>query len=139
MHQPSKLSTPLFVAAIAALALGACSKHEERTAGQHVDAAIANVEQRAGQLKAEVKRDAAETGAKASEGITDATIITSVNAELARDGKLDPAKIDVDSARGRVALRGTAPDAESVARARQIVLTVKGVTGVDNYLTVAKS
>lgn len=146
MQKHSKLSTPLLVAAMAALALGACSKHDERSAGQQVDAAIAKVGQEAGQIKADVSREATQAkqavesaGTKASEGITDATIITSVNAELARDGKLDPAKIDVDSARGRVALRGVAPDAESVARARQIVLAIKGVTGVDNYLTVAKS
>jgi hyperosmotically inducible protein len=146
MQKHSKLSAPLLVASMLALALGACSKHDERSAGQQVDAAIAKVEQQAGQVKAEVSRDAAEAkktaesaGAKVSEGITDATIITTVNAELARDGKLDPARIDVDAARGRVALRGTAPDAESVARARQIVLSIKGVTGVDNYLTVAKS
>jgi len=146
MQKHSNLSAPLLVVAMAALALGACSKHDERTAGQQVDAAISKVEQQAGQVKADVSRGAAEVkqtaesaGAKVSEGITDATIITTVNVELARDGKLDPAKIDVDSSRGRVALRGTAPDAESVARARQIVLGVKGVTGVDNYLQVAKS
>lgn len=146
MQKHSKLSTPLLVAAMAALALGACSKQDERSAGQQVDAAIAKVGQEAAQVKAEVSRGAERAkqsvenaGAKVADGITDATIITSVNAELARDGKLDPARIDVDSARGRVTLRGTAPDAESVARARQIVLAIKGVTGVDNYLTVAKS
>ena len=124
MQQPSKLSTPLLAAAIAALALGACSyQREERSAGQKVDAAIAKVQRQAEQVKP-------------AEPVTDAGIISSVTAEFARDGKLDPATIDIDAARGRVALRGTAPDAESVARARQIALAIKGVTGVDNYLTV---
>ena len=67
------------------------------------------------------------------------TIVTSINVELARDGKLQPIKIDVEATRGRVALRGTAPDAESVARATTIASAVKGVTGVDNYLTISKS
>jgi hypothetical protein len=108
MQKHSKLSAPLLVIAMAALALGACSKNDERTAGQQVDAAIAKVEQQAGQVKADVSRGAAEArqsaeaaGAKVSEGITDATIITTVNVELARDGKLDPAKIDVDSSPSR--------------------------------------
>ena len=121
MQQQSKLSTPLLAAAIAALALGACSnQHDTRSTGQKVDAAIAKVERQA----------------QSAEPVSDATIISSVTAEFARDGKLDPATIDIDAARGRVALRGTAPDAEAVARARQIALSVKGVTGVDNYLTV---
>ena len=124
MTSQSSLSTPLLAAAMAALALGACSQHDQRTAGQQVGAAVATV-QRQGEP------------VKVSEAITDASIISAVNAEFARDGKLDPAKIDVDAARGRVALRGTAPDAESVARARQITLAVKGVKGVDNYLTVS--
>jgi len=128
MQQQSKLSTPLLAAAIAALALGACSnQRDERSAGQKVNAAIAKVERQAEQVKP-------------AEPVSDASIITSVTAEFARDGKLDPATIDIDAARGRVALRGTAPDAESVARARQIALSVKGVTAVENYLTVrAKS
>jgi osmotically-inducible protein OsmY len=128
MQQQSRLSTPLLVAAIAALALAACSnQRDERSAGQKVNAAIAKVERQAEQVKP-------------AEAVSDASIISSVNAEFARDGKLDPATIDVDAARGRVALRGTAPDAEAVARARQIALSIKGVTGVDNYLTVrAKS
>ncbi len=135
MNHPSKHSAAFLVAAMAALALGACSKHDERTAGQQVDATVAKVERQA----AEAGRAVKNAGAEVSAAVTDASIISSVTAELARDGKLDPAKIDVDAARGRVALRGTAPDAESVARARQIVLAIKGVTGVDNYLTVNKS
>ena len=128
MQQQSKLSTPLLAAAITALALGACSnQRDERSAGQKVNAAIAKVERQAEQVKP-------------AEPVSDASIITSVTAEFARDGKLDPATIDIDAARGRVALRGTAPDTESVARARQIALSVKGVTAVENYLTVrAKS
>ena len=125
-QQPSKLTAPLLAAAIAALVLGACSKHEERIANQQVNAAVQNVQRHA-------------EAAKSSQTVSDASLIASMNAELARDGKLDPAKIDVDAARGRIALRGTAPDADSVARARRIALSIKGVTGVDNYLTVAKS
>jgi hyperosmotically inducible periplasmic protein len=143
MKRHSSYSTPLLAAAIAALTLAACSKQDERTAGQQVDATIAKVERQASEMKADAnrgvdaaKQSATEVGTKIGDGITDATIITSLNVELARDGKLDPAKIDVDASRGRVALRGTAPDAESVARARQIALSIKGVTGVDNYLTV---
>lgn len=144
-------------AVIAALALGACNQPGEPTPGQRVDSAIAKVEREADKLKADaseaslkVRQAAAEAAHDAKQGAAelaekvklagvDAAIVVSVNVELARDAKLDPAQIDVESSRGRVALRGTAPDAESVLRARQIVLAVKGVTGVDNFLTVRKS
>ena len=155
MKLPSFHAKTLMALAIAALTLGACSKTDERTAGQKVDAGVSAVEREAAKLKADaalgaakakqaateavkdVKAAADKVGDKISSGVSDTTIVTSVNAELVRDGKLDPTKIDVDASHGRVALRGTAPDAASVQRARQIVLTVKGVTGVDNYLTIA--
>ena len=155
MTLPSRHSKTLFAIAIAALALGACSKTDDRTAGQKVDASVTAVEREAAELKADaaaaaakakqaaseavkdVKEAAGKVGDKVSSGVSDASIITSVNAELGRDAKLDPGKIDVDASHGRVALRGTAPDAQAVQRARQIALTVKGVTGVDNYLTIA--
>lgn len=155
MTLTSRHSKTLLAIAVAALTLGACSKGDDRTVGQNVDASVTAVEREAAELKAsaavaaakakqaateavkDVKEAAGNIGDKVSSGISDASIITSVNAELGRDAKLDPGKIDVDASHGRVALRGTAPDAEAVQRARQIVLTVKGVTGVDNYLTIA--
>ena len=157
MKLPHRHCTPLLATAIALLALGGCGKADDRTPGQQVDATLNAVHSGAAQLKADATRGAAQAeqagkalvqdvkiaadkaGEKISSGISDAAIATAVNVELARDGKLQPTRIDVDVARGRVALRGTAPDAESVRRARTIVLAIKGVTGVDNYLTVVKS
>ena len=148
--------TPLFATLVAAFALSACSKQDEQpTAGQQVDAAISKAERKADEARADadravadakqtatqavqdVKQGAEAAGAKVASVVTDATITASVSAELARDGKLDTTKIDVDTSRGRVALRGTAPDSDSRERARRIALAVKGVTAVDNYLTVS--
>ena len=120
----------LLATAIAIAALGGCGKTDQPS-----PAALSAVQREAARLRIEASRSAD----KVSNGVSDAVITTAVNAELARDGKLEPTRIDVGVARGRVALRGTAPDAESVHRARAIVLAIKGVTGVDNYLTVIKS
>ncbi|MFZ2649741.1 MAG: BON domain-containing protein [Burkholderiaceae bacterium] len=120
-HHSSHCAT-LLAAAIAVLALGACSKPGEPSVSPRAQA-----KQAAEQLVAEINRASA-----------DVAIEFSVNLGLARDGRLNLASIEVEANRGRVALRGTAPDAESVARARQIVLAVKGVTGLDNHLTVHK-
>jgi len=151
-------TTPLFAALAAALALGACSRHEDRTAGQQVDDAVARVEQKADQAKSEMSsaaneakssaRDAAadakvaaaDAGNKVAAAVNDATITTTINAELAKDTALSATKIDVDTSHGRVALRGSAPTPEAKERATQIAAAVKGVTSVDNLLTVeAKS
>jgi osmotically-inducible protein OsmY len=117
--------SPLVAALVATLALGACGRHDEQAARQKVDRTVAKAEQ------------AAETaGAKAATVVNDATITTTITAELARDAALDPTKIDVDTAQGRVVLRGSAPDEQAKERAKRIALAVNGVRGVDNYLTV---
>jgi hyperosmotically inducible periplasmic protein len=120
MKQPSSHCATLVAAAIAVLALGACGKSGAPSASPPDQS-----KQAAEQLAAKINRASA-----------DAAIVFAVNLGLARDGRLNLASIDVEAYRGRVGLRGTAPDADSVARARQIVLGVEGVTGIDIHLTV---
>jgi hyperosmotically inducible protein len=85
---------------------------------------------------AERASDVHETGAEAGDKVADAVITTTVNAEFAKDSGLSATKIDVDTASGRVALRGTAPSAAARDRATELAIRVKGVRSVDNRLTV---
>ena len=80
--------------------------------------------------------DVRQAGAEAGDKVTDAVITTAVNGELAKDSSLSATKIDVDTASGRVALRGTVPSAAARDRATQLAAHVKGVRSVDNQLTV---
>lgn len=155
MQRPQRLMTPVLAAVFAALALGACSRSDDRTAGQRVDDAVARVEQKADEMKrdteqamergkqeareaaAEMKDATRDAKAEASDKVADATITTTVNAELAKDDKLSALKIDVDTSNGHVALKGTAPDVVSKERATQLASAVKGVVSVDNQLRVA--
>lgn len=150
---------PLAIALAAAFTLAACNRNDDgMTAGQKVDETVARAEQRADEAKASMDRNteqaqstvrdaaqdakqaAANAGDKVAAAVSDAAITTSVNAELAKDDKLSAIKINVDTEQGRVALRGTAPDAESKDRATRIAANVKGVMAVDNQLTIdAKS
>ena len=141
--------------AVAALALAACTKPDERTPGQKLDAALGKVEQKAEEAKVraaegasvakerarEVLTDVRAAGSKAAHeaggAVSDAVITSSVKAELARDPGLSALQIDVDSAGGRVALRGSAPDSAARARASTLAAAVKGVSSVDNQLVVA--
>ena len=155
----------LLLAAAASLALAACDSQDNRTAGQKLDSAIAQTEQRAEQAKAELKKEGAQAGAalqtsadKASTGIenaadkaaqavgqaanqvaaktNDAAITTQINAELARDPGLSALRINVDTSSGHVTLSGSAPDRAAKDRATRLAAGIKGVTQVDNRLEV---
>ena len=120
------LSLPIAAAALAALAaVTGCDRRDERTAGQKIDAGIAQVE-----------RSAERAGAEVKGTVADAAITASVNAQLARDSELSALKIDVDTSDGRVALRGSAPNRDARDRATRLASGVDGVKSVDNQLIV---
>jgi len=128
MKTRSQLIATLVATAVTGLLVTGCGRNDDgRTVGQQVDSAIAKTEQKAEEARAEVKQD-----------VNDATITASVNAELARDPGLSAVRIDVDTANGNVALKGTAPDAAAKDRATQLAAAVKGVNGVDNQLVVSQ-
>lgn len=144
--------------AAAVMSLSACDKNDDgRTVGSKFDAAIANTEQKAAEMKADASKEMAEAKVAASntaqetkaavenasekvgDKVNDAVITTSVNAELAKDASLSALKINVDTNGGRVALKGKAPDAAARERATSLALAVKGVLSVDNQLTLEKT
>lgn len=139
-----KTSATTVCALVAALALGACQRTDDgRTAGQKMDTAVANAEQKAAEIKQDAKQESAEAKndinravEKAGDKMKDASITTAVNAELARDAELSALRIDVDTADGRVVLRGTAPNDTSRQRATTLAARVDGVVSVDNQLSV---
>ena len=141
--------------AFVSIALVGCNKSvDDRTPGQVVDRTITQVEQEAREMKqqaaagiekAEDKAKAAtqdlrDAGQQVTEAVghrvADAVITAEINAELAKDSRLSALKINVDTVGGKVSLNGSAPDAASKARATQLAAAVKGVTSVDNRLTV---
>ena len=123
--RPSRL--PLIAALALVMGLAACNKHEDaRTPGQKLDGAIA-----------EAKQSGNEAAKATSEAVTDATIVTKINAALMADDKLKALKINVDCTDGRVKLSGTAPDSDSLSRASTLASAVDGVRSVDNQLTVS--
>lgn len=110
-----------------------CDRGDERTAGEKLDAAVAETRREA----AEARTDASAAMERAGERMDDAGITAKVNAALAGDPRLSALKIDVDSTEGRVSLTGTAPDEGSRQRATELALAVEGVKGVDNQLRLA--
>lgn len=147
MKAHTSLRAPVIGALALVAALTACSKQQDdRTAGQKLDGAIAEAKQAGAEAKADASQamDKAETklkdaGASASEAVSDATIVTKINAALMADDRLKATKIDVRAEDGRVTLTGTAPDAGSRARATTLASAVTGVRSVDNQLVVARN
>jgi len=146
------LTTTAAAALLVSVALVGCGKRDaaETTAAKTNDGVIAQAEQKGRDLQADASRgmdqakqagrdmadDAKAATTKAGDKVADAVITTSVNAELAKDSSLSALKINVDTADGRVALRGTAPSEAARERATQLASNVKGVVSVDNQLTV---
>lgn len=119
-------------AAVAALSLAACNRADERSAGQSVDGAAVKSDQAATTATQEIK----DAAGSVKSAVSDASITAKVNAELARDNELSSLRIDVDTSGGKVALKGSAPNAEARERAARLARTVSGVTDVDNQLAI---
>ncbi|HIV69636.1 MAG TPA: BON domain-containing protein [Candidatus Aquabacterium excrementipullorum] len=163
-----RLIVPATLALLGTVALSGCNRHDERTAGQQLDSAIASASSAADNAATEARKDAAELkadtqvalndaknasadasasasakadalGQKIKSGVSDATITTKVNAALAADDKLKATKINVDTKDGQVTLTGVAPDVQSLGRASELAQAVSGVTNVVNRLTVDKT
>lgn len=106
------------------------------TAGEGLKTAAEDAKQAAKDAATQVQDASKNAADQASNRVSDALITTSVKAELAKDSKLSALSINVDTDNGHVVLKGTAPDADSKARASGLAASVKGVTSVDNQLTV---
>ncbi|MDI1269185.1 MAG: BON domain-containing protein [Polaromonas sp.] len=144
---PLQARRPLLALACSAavlLALTACNKADDgKTVGQSIDSGIAKTEQAAkdaGNAMKEASKDAQATGSQASttmgEKIDDLTITATVSTGLAKDPDLSAIKINVDTKDGVVTLNGPAPSAAAKDKATEIAKQVKGVTSVNNQLTV---
>lgn len=136
----------LIAAAAATIALAACGKNEDATVGQQIDNGVNQTQSAATEMKNDAREAGkdmqaagTEAGQAVAQGAGDMAITAKVNAALAADDKLSALKINVDTEGGRVALKGTAPDADSRDRATTLAAAVDGVVAVDNRLVVEKN
>lgn len=122
-----------------------CNKeeHQETTAGQKLDSTLNTIEDKSTEAKNAISQSAQEMKEKAQvlenqaeQKLDDASITTQINRDLAQDSKLSALKINVDTQKGHVILKGSAPDQISLERATQIARNVPGVVSVDNQLMV---
>jgi osmotically-inducible protein OsmY len=79
---------------------------------------------------------ATETSRSAGETVDDATLTTTVKAELVQEQSLEAFQIDVDTYRGVVQLNGFVDTAENAEKAAKIANEVPGVVSVKNNLQI---
>ncbi len=133
MNMQRRFALPVAAVVLATMSLVACNRNESASVERSAERA-ADSTREAARDTANATKDAAKV---MGEKVADAVITTSINAELAKDTALSALKINVDTRDGKVMLRGTAPDATARDRATKLASGVKGVTSVDNQLTVA--
>lgn len=165
--QISALPTPnfskigaIFAAALLIATLAACEKtppaDPPKTVGQKLDGAIDKTNEKMGDIgnkvgaqmdkageamtssAASISAGVGASATKTGDALSDAAITTSINADLLKDPELSVIKIDVDTKAGKVTLNGLTPNETARLRAGKIAAAIKGVTSVDNYLTVKK-
>ena len=148
--KPSQQKSLMVASSLAMLlALGACDRVGDQMTGQR-DSAATKTERAANAAKRDAKEAAAGAGAAidraadqtkamgaaAADKVDDATITAKVKTAIAADKDLSAIKIDVDTQNGVVTLSGPAPTATAKEHASEIARNVKGVTSVNNQLTV---
>lgn len=141
-------SKPMSRAALAILvSMGAISvacgkKDESLSAGEKLDAVVAQAQAESQELKADAKVAGEAAQAKLEQAgaeVTDAAISAAVNAKIAQDKELTATKIDVEVNKGAVVLKGTAPSDAAVLRAVALAQGTDGVTSVTSELKIASS
>ncbi len=137
------LSMTTIAAMVAAMALAGCSKRDQMDTRDGSSGTVASADRQTRDMSNDVRssvdkaRDATENAAaKVGGKVDDAVITSSVKTELAKDASLRALRINVDTAKGRVALKGKAPSNEAREHATTLAQNVKGVVSVDNQLTV---
>jgi hyperosmotically inducible protein len=154
MIQPRQRIISILAVTTLALGLTACGKTEDQTAGQRLDSAVSRTEQAADNAGARTEQAAQSAGARIEAGaerVGDATsnaansamgvageaaTTAEIKAALVKDSELSALQINVDTKGGTVTLNGTAPSDSAKARAEEIAKGVKGVSSVNNMLTV---
>jgi len=144
MHAPPRRRFVACSASAALALLAGCERRDdERTLGQRVDERLAQAEQKSAQINADARQAAQAASAAASRATEavatktrDVSITAEMNAKLAQDRQLSALRIDVETADGRVTLRGSAPTLAARERATEIARGIDGVVGVANELQV---
>lgn len=121
--------------ALGALSVACGKRDSSASAGEGIDATVAEAQSDAREAGEAAKARLDETRS----AVSDAAITAEVNAKIAQDKELEATKIDVKVSAGAVVLQGTAPSDAAVSRAVALAQGTSGVTSVTSELKVVGS
>lgn len=165
MSQIFKRSAQVLAITALSFGLAACGKSDDKTAGQKLDSAISQTQQTAENVGNKIEEGAVKAGdatanaldkagdkmasaadtagakleegaAKAGAALDDAGITAAVKTDLIKAPEISALQINVDTQAGAVTLSGTVPTEAIKTQAGDIAKAAKGVTSVNNNLTV---
>ena len=165
MTQFFKRSAQILAITALSFGLAACGKSEDKTAGQKLDSAISQTQQAAENVGSKIEDGAVKAGdatanaldkagekvsnaadaagnkieegaAKAGAALDDAGITAQIKTDLIKAPEISALQINVDTKAGAVTLSGTVPTDAIKTQAGDIAKAAKGVTSVNNNLTV---
>ena len=165
MTQFFKCSAQILAITALSFGLAACGKSDDKTAGQKLDSAISQTQQAAENVGSKIEDGAVKAGdatanaldkagekvsnaadaagnkieegaAKAGAALDDAGITAQVKTDLIKAPEISALQINVDTKAGAVTLSGTVPTDAIKTQAGDIAKAAKGVTSVNNNLTV---
>ena len=165
MTQLFKRSAQILAITALSFGLAACGKSDDKTAGQKLDSAISQTQQAAENVGTKIEDGAAKAGdatanaldkagekvsnaadaagnkieegaTKAGAALDDAGITAAVKTDLIKAPEISALRINVDTQGGAVTLSGTVPTDAIKTQAGDIAKAAKGVTSVNNNLTV---
>ena len=165
MTQFFKCSAQILAITALSFGLAACGKSDDKTAGQKLDSAISQTQQAAENVGTKIEDGAAKAGdatanaldkagekvsnaadaaghkieegaTKAGAALDDAGITAAVKTDLIKAPEISALQINVDTQGGAVTLSGTVPTEAIKTQAGDIAKAAKGVTSVNNNLTV---
>ncbi|WP_085314255.1 BON domain-containing protein [Derxia lacustris] len=133
----------LLISLLASLGLSACDRGDSKTAGQHLDAAVADSREALDKAGKSIDHAAERGGEAASEAYdktraaaTDLRITAEVKTALARAPEVAAHEIKVDTDNGRVKLEGEVDSIAIRTKAEQLAAATPGVRSVDSQLVV---
>jgi hyperosmotically inducible protein len=147
MEREYELKKHLVIAILmgAALVVAGCDKHtaSNETVGQKVDKVIDKTQETAesiGSKIGETAKSGAETVQQKADQVgaifDDSSITASIKADLIKDPGLSALKIDVNTVKGEVTLKGEADSVAARDRAVLIASAVTGVVKVNNLISI---
>ena len=165
MTQFFKRSAQILAITALSFGLAACGKSDDKTARQKLDSALAQTQQAAENVGTKIEDGAAKAGdatanaldkagekvsnaadaagnkieegaAKAGAALDDAGITAQIKTDLIKAPEISALQINVDTKAGAVTLSGTVPTDAIKTQAGDIAKAAKGVTSVNNNLTV---